>query len=36
MTLLEQTEELRRAMSRFGEPKPIWITEICWLLLRTS
>jgi hypothetical protein len=30
MTFLEQTEELIEVMKRFGEPKPIWITEICW------
>jgi len=30
MTFLEQAEELRKAMSKFGEPKPMWITEICW------
>jgi len=28
MTFLEQTEELRKAMSKFGEPKAVWITEI--------
>ncbi|MBN1420213.1 MAG: hypothetical protein JXP34_15645 [Planctomycetes bacterium] len=30
MTFLEQAEELRKAMAEFGEPKPLWITEICW------
>jgi hypothetical protein len=30
MTFLEQTEELRKVMARFGEPKPMWVTEMCW------
>jgi hypothetical protein len=30
MTFLEQAEELRKVMARFGEPKPMWVTEICW------
>ena len=30
MTFLEQTEELVKAMAKFGTPKPCWITEICW------
>jgi hypothetical protein len=30
MTFLEQTEELVRLMGRFGRPKPLWVTEICW------
>lgn len=30
MSFLEQTEELVKLMSQFGEPKPAWITEICW------
>jgi len=30
MTFLEQAEELRKVMAKFGEPKPMWITEICW------
>ena len=30
MTFLEQTEELIKVMKKFGAPKPLWITEICW------
>ncbi len=30
MTFLEQTDELIKVMKKFGSPKPIWITEICW------
>jgi hypothetical protein len=30
MTFPEQTEELVKAMKRHGEPKPLWVTEICW------
>jgi hypothetical protein len=30
MSFLEQTGELVKVMQKFGEPKPIWITEICW------
>jgi hypothetical protein len=30
MSFLEQTEELVKVMKKFGDPKPIWITEICW------
>lgn len=30
MNFLEQTEELAKVMEKFGKPKPIWITEICW------
>ena len=30
MSLLEQTEELVKVMQKFGDPKSIWITEICW------
>ena len=30
MTFLEQTTELEKVMAKFGRPKPIWITEICW------
>ncbi len=30
MSFLEQTAELIKVMEKFGEPKPIWITEICW------
>jgi hypothetical protein len=28
--LVEQTDELIAVMKKFGPPKPIWITEICW------
>jgi len=30
MSFLEQTEELLKAMKGFGEPKPLWVTEICF------
>ncbi|MBN2272035.1 MAG: beta-galactosidase [Sedimentisphaerales bacterium] len=30
MSFLEQTAELQKVMAKFGRPKPIWITEICW------
>jgi len=30
MSLLEQTEELIKVMEKFGKPKPLWITEMCW------
>jgi len=30
MSFLEQTAELQKVMAKFGKPKPIWITEICW------
>jgi len=30
MTLLEQTDELIKVMKKHGEPKPLWVTEICW------
>ena len=30
MSFPEQTEELVKVMARFGKPKPLWITEICW------
>ena len=30
MSFLEQTQELAGVMEQFGEPKPMWITEICW------
>lgn len=29
-SFLEQTDELIKAMSRHGKPKPIWITEMCF------
>jgi hypothetical protein len=27
---LQQTEELVKVMRKFGQPKPLWVTEICW------
>ncbi len=30
MSSLEQTEELLKVMAKFGKPKPIWITEMCF------
>jgi len=30
MSFLDQTDELVKLMRSFGEPKPMWITEICW------
>ena len=30
MTLEQQTDELIQVMAKFGKPKPLWITEICW------
>jgi hypothetical protein len=30
MSFLEQTEQLVELMRKFGRPKPIWVTEICW------
>ena len=30
MSFLEQTDEFTKVMKKFGSPKPIWITEICW------
>lgn len=30
MTFLEQTDELIKTMKPFGEPKPLWVTEICF------
>ena len=29
-SFLGQTEELVNVMEKYGRPKPIWITEICW------
>ena len=29
-TFLQQTDELESVMAKFGKPKPMWITEICW------
>jgi hypothetical protein len=30
MTYLEQARELVKTMEKFGRPKPLWVTEICW------
>lgn len=30
MSFLEQTDELIRIMNKFGQPKPIWVTEMCF------
>lgn len=30
MSFLEQTDELIKVMEKFGKPKPLWVTEICW------
>lgn len=30
MTYLEQAEELIKVMKKFGDPKPLWVTEMCW------
>jgi hypothetical protein len=30
MDFYQQTQELVKVMAKFGKPKPIWITEICW------
>ena len=30
MSYLEQADELVKVMSKFGKPKPLWVTEICW------
>jgi hypothetical protein len=30
MSFLEQTDALIQVMKKFGEPKPIWITEMCF------
>ncbi len=30
MTFEQQTDELVKIMRKFGEPKPLWVTEICW------
>ena len=30
MSMLEQLDELDKVMAKYGKPKPIWITEICW------
>ena len=30
MTFFEQADELTKVMAKFGAPKPMWVTEICW------
>jgi hypothetical protein len=30
MTFEQQTDELVKVMRKFGDPKPLWVTEICW------
>ena len=30
MTAFEQAEELRKVLGKFGKPKPLWVTEMCW------
>jgi hypothetical protein len=30
MTFLEQADELVKVLEKFGKPKPLWVTEICW------
>ena len=30
MTFLEQAAELKKVLGKFGEPKPLWVTEMCW------
>lgn len=30
MSYLQQADELIAVMKKFGEPKPLWVTEICW------
>jgi hypothetical protein len=30
MSFVEQTAELINVMRKFGPPKPLWVTEICW------
>ena len=30
MTFMEQTAELVKTMAKFGTPKRLWVTEICW------
>ena len=29
-TYLEQVTALREALAKYGKPKPLWVTEICW------
>ena len=30
MSYEQQAEELGKVMGKFGKPKPMWVTEICW------
>ena len=30
MSFEQQADELAKVMSKFGKPKPMWVTEICW------
>jgi len=30
MSFVEQTGELLKVLAKFGPPKPLWVTEICW------
>lgn len=30
MSYLDQAGELLKSLSRFGAPKPLWVTEMCW------
>jgi hypothetical protein len=30
MSYVEQAGELIKVMEKFGRPKPLWVTEICW------
>ena len=30
MSFLDQTDELIKAMKTFGQPKPLWVTEMCF------
>jgi hypothetical protein len=30
MTYLQQAEALQQVIRKYGSPKPLWVTEICW------
>lgn len=30
MSFYDQADELTKVMSKFGPPKPLWVTEMCW------
>ena len=30
MSYLDQAAELRKVLQKFGPPKPLWVTEMCW------